>query len=166
VQGNYVIEKAISGYPKIEMIRWSKTRKREMTMSLRFLTNAVLALLGGALAVFSMALTAHVAGWIAFGVAIGIVSLLIAIQPVRGRGSVQRLLDGATGILGLWTIAASLVFTGTVLTWLVFGEGALFVALAYAGLVLHEIRAERVVHMLAPAEEREREREREYAELK
>jgi hypothetical protein len=133
-------------------------------MSLRFLTNVALALLGGMLVVFSMAVTPHTAGWIAFGVSIGILSLLGLIQPVRGRGYVQRTLDGAVGIAALGLIAVSLAFNATALTWLVFGIGALYVVFAIAGLALHEIRTEHVVHTLAPASERERERE--YAELK
>lgn len=133
-------------------------------MSLRFLTNAALVLLGGALAVFSMAVTAHTAGWIAFGVAIGIIALLGLIQPVRGRGWIQRSLDLSVGVAAVGTIVTSLVFNGLVLTWLVFGFGALFVTLAYAGLAMHEIRTEHVVHTLAPYEEREQEREREKRE--
>ncbi len=128
-------------------------------MSLRFGTNLTLASLGASLVVFSMALGASAAGWIAFGLSIGIVSLIAAVQPVRGRGVAQRILDGLVGILAAWMIVASLVFSGTTLTWLVFGGGAAFVALAYLGLALHEIRTEHVVHTLAPAEQQERERE-------
>ncbi|MGA9761109.1 MAG: hypothetical protein WBQ14_01640 [Gaiellaceae bacterium] len=130
-------------------------------MSLRFLTNLTLASLGAALVVFSMALGSATVGWIAFGISIGIIALLAAVQPLRGRGIVQRSLDGLVGILAAWTIVASLIFAGTTLTWLMFGSGLGFVGLAYAGLVLHEVRTEHVVHTLAPAEEQERERERE-----
>jgi hypothetical protein len=108
-----------------------------------------------------MALAPGPAGWVAFGLSIGIIALLAAVQPVRGRGIVQRSADGLTGILAAWTIVASLIFAGTTLTWLVFGSGLGFVGLAYAGLVLHEIRTEHVVHTLALSEEREREGERE-----
>ena len=135
-------------------------------MSLRFLTNSTLALLGASLAVFSMAVTAHTVGWIAFGVSIGIIALLGLIQPVRGRGLIQRSLDGFVIAVAAATIVLSLTVTGLTETWLVFGAGALFLGLAYAGLALHEIRTEHVVHSLAPVAEREREREREYSEMK
>jgi peptidoglycan/LPS O-acetylase OafA/YrhL len=135
-------------------------------MSLRFLTNAVLALLGATLVVFSMAVSAHAAGWIAFGTSIAIISVLGLIQPARGRGIPQRGLDLAVVISAAAMIATSLFYTGVTLTWLVFGFGVLYVGLANLGLGLHEIRTEHVVHELAPSAEREREREREYAELK
>ena len=125
-------------------------------MSLRFLTNSTLALLGASLAVFSMAVTAHMAGWIAFGVSVGIIALLGLIQPVRGRGLIQRSLDGFVIAVAAATIVLSLTVTGLTETWFVFGAGALFLGLAYTGLALHEIRTEHVVHSLAPVAERER----------
>jgi peptidoglycan/LPS O-acetylase OafA/YrhL len=133
-------------------------------MSVRFLTNAVLSLLGAALVVFSMAVSPHTAGWIAFGTSIFILSVVGLIQPARGRGIPQRGLDVATGISAAALIAVSLIYTGTTLMWLVFAFGLAYVALANLGLGLHEIRTEHVVHELAPAGERERERE--YVELK
>ena len=66
----------------------------------------------------------------------------------RGRGNVQRGIDGLIGGLGAWTIVASLVFSGTVVTWLGFASGAAFVGLAFVGLTLHELYTERVVHSI------------------
>jgi hypothetical protein len=52
----------------------------------------------------------------------------------------------ATGGLALWSAVASVVYTGTTLTWLSFGEGLGFVGIALIGLVAHELKTERVVH--------------------
>ena len=49
------------------------------------------------------------------------------------------------GILGAWTIVASLVFAGSVVTWLGFASAVVFVGLALIGLTFHELYTERVV---------------------
>jgi len=51
-----------------------------------------------------------------------------------------------TGALALWAAVASVVFTGTTLTWLSFTEAIGFVGLAIVGLVAHELMTERIVH--------------------
>jgi hypothetical protein len=45
-------------------------------------------------------------------------------------------------------VVESLLFTGATLTWLSFGAAAAIAALALAGLTLHEVGSERVVHAL------------------
>jgi hypothetical protein len=121
-------------------------------MSLRFVTNAFLMLAGGLIVVFSQALTATTTGWVAFGLAIAIVVGLLAVQAETARPVVQRALDGVVGVLGIWTIIASVVFDGWTLTWLSFAEGLGFAALGLVGLVVHELSTERVVHSLAITE--------------
>jgi hypothetical protein len=121
-------------------------------MSLRFVTNAFLMLAGGLIVVFSQALTATTTGWVAFGLAIAIVVGLLAVQAETARPVVQRALDGVVGVLGIWTIIASVVFDGWTLTWLSFAEGLVFAALGLVGLVVHELSTERVVHSLAVTE--------------
>lgn len=114
-------------------------------MNSRYLSNIALAVAGAFLVVASQAWAAPVFMWIMFG--IGIVSLVLSASgalPRRGIG--QRGLDGAIAVLGAWTIIASLVFAGLTVTWLGFASGCAFVGLALAGLTLHELRTERVVH--------------------
>lgn len=114
-------------------------------MNSRFLTNAVLTVVGAFIVVASMAWGTPTFMWLMF--AAGIVAVggsLAAVVP--GRGLAQRSLDGAIAILGAWTIVASLVFSGATVTWLGFASGIGFVALALAGLTAHELRTERVVH--------------------
>jgi hypothetical protein len=117
-------------------------------MSLRFISNVALILAGAAVAVASQAFAPSTTGWIMFGVSLGALALLGLVQIDRARGSVQHLLDAGTGALAVWSAVASVVYTGTMLTWLSFGEAVGFVALALVGLVAHEVRTERVVHAL------------------
>ena len=121
-------------------------------MSLRFMSNLLVALAGGFVVVCSEAFSAGVTGWIALGTAIGILAGLTVAQLDRTRSLVQRCLDAVVVGLGIWTIIASVVFAGATLTWLSFAEGLGFVGLAVAGLMLHELSTERIVHTLAPVE--------------
>jgi len=126
-------------------------------MNSRYLTNIGLALMGGFLVVVSQVWGVSVFMWVMLGIGAAAVALAGAIA-LPGRGRSQRALDGIIGLLGAWTIVASLVFSGTVVTWLGFASGVAFLALAVIGLTLHELYTERVVHSLevrAPAAEHE-----------
>ena len=126
-------------------------------MNSRFLTNVTLAVLGGFLVVASMVWSPTTFQWLMLGGGVGAV-LLSANVVIARRGVAQRSLDGIIGALGTWTIVASLVFAGATVTWLGFASGVAFVALALAGLTLHELFTERVVHSIevhAPAREHE-----------
>jgi len=130
-------------------------------MNSRFLTNAVLSLVGAFTVVASMVWAPATFMWLMLGA--GVVSVALAAPiVVRGRGSAQRALDGIVGILGAWTIVASLVFAGSVVTWLGFASGAAFAGLALIGLTLHELFTERVVHSF---EVRSTAAEREFASI-
>ena len=132
-------------------------------MSPRFISNVELAIAGAVVVVASQTFTPSVTGWLTFGVSLGALALLAVVQLDRSRGSVQRLLDAGTGALALWSAVASVVYTGTTLTWLSLAEGIGFVALAMVGLVAHEVRTERVVHAFEaiPAEARDGQRSEE-----
>ena len=94
--------------------------------------------------------------WLMFG--IGAVAVLMsATILLRARGVAQRALDALIGILGAWTVVASLEFAGSTVIWLGFASGAGLVALALIGLTLHELRTERVVHSLEVTTAAERE---------
>lgn len=117
-------------------------------MSTRYVSNGLISLLGGLLVVFSMAVSAATAGWIAFGVAIGIVAISGLVQLDTGRGLVQRLIDLALVMVGGTLIAASVFFTGTTLTWLVFALALGFVGFSFMGLTFHEVESWRAMHGL------------------
>jgi hypothetical protein len=127
-------------------------------MRSRFLTNAVFVVLGGFLAIASMAFGVAEFTWLMFGAGIAALALAAPAVTIIARGVPQRGLDAAIGLLGAWTIVASMVFGGVAITWLGFASGVALVALALAGLTLHELSTERVVHSFevrAPAAERE-----------
>lgn len=117
-------------------------------MRVRFISNVVLALAAGFVVVASQAFGSAVTGWIAFGVALGIVLLLGASQLDRRRGVTQRSLDGIAAVVAAWTVVAAVVFSGSVVTWLAFAGGLGLVAVALVGLIVHELSTERVVHTL------------------
>jgi hypothetical protein len=119
----------------------------EVSMNSRYLTNSALAVIGGFTVVASQVWIPATFMWLMFSAAILAVALSSAVV-LKGRGNVQRGLDGLVGILGAWTIVASLVFSGSVVTWLGFASGAAFVALAFIGLTVHELYTERVVHSI------------------
>jgi hypothetical protein len=124
-------------------------------MSLRFLTNLSMLLAGGFLVVATQVFSSDITGWIALGIALGILAGLGAAQLDRSRGLVQRGLDGIAGALAIWTVVESVVFSGTTLTWITFGGALGFVAIAVAGVVAHELVTERVVHSLEAPSVRE-----------
>jgi len=115
-------------------------------MSERFISNVALAIAGAVVVVASQAFSSPVTGWLTFGVSLGALALLAVVQRDRARGRLQRMFDVATGALALWSAVASVVCTGTTLTWLSFGEAIGFVALGVAGLVSQEVSTERIVH--------------------
>ena len=125
-------------------------------MSTRFISNLALGIAGAVVVVASQAFSSNVTGWLMFGVSLGVLALLGIAELDRARGLVQRALDAGTGALALWAAVASVVFTGTTLTWLSFAEAIGFVGLAVIGLVAHELTTERVVHAFEalPAEAR------------
>jgi hypothetical protein len=125
--------------------QWTAADPMEVSMNSRFLTNSALWLLGAFTVVASQVWAPATFMWLMLGA--GIIAVLTASTiVVRGRGTAQRSLDATVGVLGAWTIVASLVFSGTVVTWLGFATGAALVGLAAVGLTLHELYTERVVH--------------------
>jgi hypothetical protein len=119
----------------------------EVSMNSRYLTNAALALIGGFTVVASQVWIPATFMWLMFSAAVLAVTLSGAVV-LKGRGNVQRGLDGVVALLGGWTIVASLVFSGSVVTWLGFASGGAFVALALIGLTIYELHTERVVHSI------------------
>lgn len=115
-------------------------------MNTRFVTSILLGLGGGFVVVASQAFAAGTIAWLAFGIGIGL--LLVALTPAMlgERRLVALGLDGLTAALAAWTIVASMVFTGTLVTWLSFAEGLGFVAAMLGGLVLNQVRIVTAAH--------------------
>lgn len=68
------------------------------------------------------------------------------------RVDVFSFLGGAMASLAVWEIVAAAVFQPRISRWLTLADGLIIAALACAGLVLHEVSRERVVHVLEVAE--------------
>jgi hypothetical protein len=118
-------------------------------MSTRFVTNAIFAVAAGFLVVASQAFSSSATGWIAFGIAIGILAVACLAQADASRGVVQRSLDGVVAIVSAWTIIASVVFHGATVRWLSAGEALALVALALAGLTYNEVREQKAIRAAA-----------------
>ncbi|HUY49213.1 MAG TPA: hypothetical protein VMV92_26420 [Streptosporangiaceae bacterium] len=118
-----------------------------MKLSLRFALDNLFVLGAAFLAVSAMAFSAVVAGWLAFGVATGF-AVLAATSMATARRRGQRIGHGLVGIVALWSLIAALIFTGTVLTWLVLADAIALGVFALADLAAHEVGAENVVHRL------------------
>jgi hypothetical protein len=65
---------------------------------------------------------------------------------------VWPLLGGSVVSVALWEIVQSAVFTAAVAKWLTFSNGMIVGGLACAGLIVHEVSTERVIHMLEVVE--------------
>jgi len=91
--------------------------------------------------------TAGTAGWTAFGVSIGVTVLAVA-SAGFGRNLTRQVGHGLLGLVGIWSLVAAVVFTGTAQTWLIFADAIAVGLLALADLAVHEATTERVVHQL------------------
>jgi hypothetical protein len=117
-------------------------------MSIRYLSNITLALIGGFLVVASQAFTNSVFASLALAGGAAVIALLAIATAAGQRGIVQRGMDAISGALGVGMIVASLVFAASTFVWLGLGASLAIVALAVTGLTLHELKTERVVHSL------------------
>lgn len=118
-------------------------------MSTKYFTNMSIALLAGFVVVVSFAFAPVDGAWIAFGVAVGILSLAVLAQVARKRGSLQRLLDVGIALAAITMIVTSLVYAGPVVAWVFFGVALGLLGLSVTGLTLHEIDRWRAEHGMA-----------------
>lgn len=118
-----------------------------MKLSSRFSLDSLFVIAGGFLAVASMAWASGTAGWTAFGVSTGI-AVIAAVSAALARKTGHRIGHGVIAVVGLWSLIAALVFSGSVLTWLVFADAIAVGVLGLADLAIHEATTERIVHQL------------------
>lgn len=118
-----------------------------MKISSRF-TLDILFVIGGAfLVATALTFSAPIAGWIAFGVSVGLMLAAIASVAIT-RSTGRRIGHGLIGMVALWSLIAALTFSGTVLTWLVFANAIMLGFVALGDLTAHEVTSESVVHRL------------------
>ncbi len=128
----------------------------------------------GALGVAMMLVLAAVAfgpragKWVGLGIGIAgcVASLLFVALLVHERRFSGRLelrfrghrfdvfsfLGGAMASIAVWEIVAAAVFQPRISRWLTLADGLIFGVLACAGLVVHEVSRERIVHVLEVVE--------------
>jgi hypothetical protein len=118
-----------------------------MKLSSRFVLDILFLVAGAFLAVAAMTWTIGVAHWVAFGVSVGVL-VIAGTSAALARKTGRTIGHGLVGLAALWSLIASLVFSGTALTWLVFADAILVGVLALADLTAHEATTESVVHQL------------------
>lgn len=118
-------------------------------MSMKFVNNAVVMLLGGLVVVLSVGLQSPVAvRWSAFAIAIGIVGIAALGELDRRLGLVQHVLNLSVVATAGTLIAVTDYFGGTTLTWLAFALALGTVGIALVSLSLHEVETWRASHHL------------------
>jgi peptidoglycan/LPS O-acetylase OafA/YrhL len=123
-------------------------------MRMHFFSRLALLLVAGFLVVASQVWTDDTLQWLF--VAGGAVMIAGAAIDGMSAETTQRALDGIIGLLGAWTVVEAFAFEGTNLEWWSFASGCALAALSTVGLVLHEMRTERVVHELSVTRPEER----------
>ncbi len=127
-------------------------------MITRYLSNLVLALIAGFLVVATQAFDLLAVKWLVFAIATGATVLSLGTLALD-KNLVQRVVSLTAGIVGGWTIVASLVFGLSTVMWLGFAGALALIGLAIIGLTVHEFTTERVVHSLEVQSEPARRRE-------
>jgi hypothetical protein len=118
-----------------------------MSLSTRYGVDVLGIVAGGFLAVAAVAFSAPLAGWVGFGVFTGL-TIVGALGAIFASRPASRIGHSVLGLVSLWALIAALVFTGPVLTALVFADALAVALVALADLTAHELTTERVVHQL------------------
>ena len=118
-----------------------------MRLSSRFLLDGLYVIAGAFLTVAAMAWSAGTAGWTAFGVSAG-VAVIAAASAALANKTAHRFGHGLIALVAVWSLIAALIFSGSLLTWFVFGDAIALGVLALADLASHEAGTERIVHSL------------------
>jgi hypothetical protein len=119
-------------------------------MHARFITAVITGLTGGFVVAASQAFAAGTTAWLAFAVGLGLLVLAAVPVPFGDHGTAGLAVDAVTGLLAVWTVVASVVFSGELVKWLSFAEGAGFVLLALGGLSLNQVRLTRRIQSATP----------------
>lgn len=114
-------------------------------MTSRFISNLLVAVFATVQLVACFAFPPAVTGWLGFGTSCATVVTVLIAFAFRGRGPAQRGLDLVVLLIGVWTLIATRAYAGETVKWVSFSGGAAVWGLAMAGLVVHELGAERIV---------------------
>jgi len=125
------------------------------------------------LIVASVAFGPRAAKWVGLGIGIAgcvmsfwFLAVLVHHRRLQGHPELHAFgrtlgvwsaLTGGMATVAVWEIIDASVFSPDVSRWLTLANGLVIAVLAFAGLVINEIRTERVVHVLQVVERGERE---------
>ena len=125
------------------------------------------------LIVASVAFGPRAATWVGLGIGIAgcvmsfwFLAVLVHHRRLQGHPELHAFgrtlgvwsaLTGGMATVAVWEIIDASVFSPDVSRWLTLANGLVIAVLAFAGLVINEIRTERVVHVLQVVERGERE---------
>jgi hypothetical protein len=123
-------------------------------MRMHFFSRLALLFVAGFLVVASQVWTGDTLQWLFVGG--GVAMIVGAGIDALHADAAQRALDGIIGLVGAWTVIEAFAFESTNLEWWSFGSACALAALSAIGLVLHEMRTERVVHELSVTKPEER----------
>lgn len=125
-------------------------------MVYRYLSYLGFALVAGFIVVATQAFATGTVMWLAF--AAGVIFALGGVVSFPQSGQAHRAIGLGIGVLGALIIIEALLSGGTTMIWLSFAGALGVVGLAIAGLTVHELSTERVVHSLevSPARPGER----------
>jgi hypothetical protein len=129
---------------------WRHRRLLVMKLSSRFAVDVALVTGSAFLVAAALSFSPPVAGWLSFSVSAALAVLAVAglaLAPDTGN----RIGHGLAWLVAVWSVAASLIFSGTALTWLVFADAVALGLIALADLTAHEVTTENVVHRLEVA---------------
>ncbi|MCD2195452.1 hypothetical protein LQ327_18945 [Actinomycetospora endophytica] len=118
-----------------------------MALTSRFAIDTTALIAGAFLSTAVFAFAAPVSTWIAFGIFIGLIALG-GLGVILDHHATGYLTHGLLAAVGIWSLVATLVFTGATLSWLIVAGAVAAVVLGVADLVAHEVTTERVVHQL------------------
>jgi hypothetical protein len=118
-----------------------------MKLSGRFILDNLFVVSGAFLVAAALAFSAPVAGWIGFGVFTGL-AVVAGTSAALARSTGRKAGHGLLALAALWSLIAALVFSGSVLMWLVLADAVLVGVIALADLAAHEVTTEKVVHQL------------------
>jgi hypothetical protein len=118
-----------------------------MRLSSRFVLDSLFLPAAAWVVVASLKWSAGTAHWTAFGVSVGI-AVLAAASAALSRRAGRKAGHGVVSLFALWSLIAALVFSGPVLTWLMFADAVAVGVLALADLTAHEAGTEKAVRRL------------------
>lgn len=121
-------------------------------MRSRFVSNLLVLVVGALLMADRFLFGPGTAHWLGFGAGCFIVCVVGVAFLVRGRGSLQRILDLIMALAGGWMVLAALAYDPGSAGWIALGAGGTAALAALAGLVAHEALMERAVTEPARAE--------------